>query len=57
MSRTTVTIPTGSTQATFPILTNANRLSPGGSATAQITAFYGTATTTQLRVTAESGGG
>jgi hypothetical protein len=55
VSRTTVTIPTGQTQTTFPILTNANRLSPGGAATAQITAFYGTATTTQLRVTAEGG--
>jgi hypothetical protein len=55
VSRTTVTIPTGQTQATFPILTNANRLPPGGAATAQITAFYGTATTVQLRVTAESG--
>jgi hypothetical protein len=55
VSRTTVSIPAGQTQATFPILTNANRISPGGSATAQITAFYGTATTTQLRVTAEGG--
>ena len=55
VSRTTVTIDVGKTQATFPILTNANRLPGGGSATAQITAFYGTATTDQLRVTAESG--
>lgn len=55
VSRTTVTIPTGQTQATFPILTNANHVDPGGSVTAQLTAFYGKATTTQLRVTAESG--
>jgi hypothetical protein len=54
VTRTTVTVPTGATQATFPILTNANRLAPGDSATAQITAFYGTATTAQLRVTTKS---
>jgi hypothetical protein len=56
VSRTTVTIDQGQQQATFRILTNANHLPAGKTSTAQITAFYDTPTTTQLRVTAESGG-
>lgn len=53
VSRTVLTIPAGSTSGTFPIATNDNRLKSGGSATAQLTAYYGTAKTVQLKVTSE----
>jgi hypothetical protein len=56
VSRTTVAIDAGQKQASFEILTNANHLKPGATSTAQITAFYGSATTAQLKVTAQSGG-
>jgi hypothetical protein len=53
VSRTVLTIPAGSTSGTFQIATNDNRLKSGGSATAQLTAYYGTAKTVQLKVTSE----
>ena len=55
VSKKVVTIPADSKSADFTILTNANKLAPGEAATAQITAYYGTPTTAQLRVTAGSG--
>jgi hypothetical protein len=51
VSRLEVQIPTGKDSASFNILTNANRLSPGETATATISAFYGSSVTKQLKVT------
>jgi hypothetical protein len=51
VSRLEVQIPTGKDSATFNILTNANKLAPGDTATATISAFYGASVTKQLKVT------
>jgi hypothetical protein len=51
-SQRTITIGEGSTAADFQVATNDNGLNPGGHVTANITAFYGDATTEQLRICA-----
>jgi hypothetical protein len=53
VSRTVLTIPAGAASGTFTIATNDNKLPSGSSATAQITAYYGTAKVVQLKVTSE----